>query len=230
MAGPLRSTALRALKPVVFIAALVPILKIGTDALRGGGLGADPIAEVLNRLGYWTLLILTASLACTPLCILLRIKWPLRVRRMLGLFAFSYGLLHFLFYLGVDQFFDMRAVFADIAKRKFILVGFSALVVLSILAATSTKRAVRKMGYAKWKRLHRLVYAGASLGVIHFLWRVKADRREPLTFAAIIAALLMVRVVAWALRRARGSGPLRRGAALRAPAAREGRSAPTRSA
>lgn len=221
MTAPLRSAALRALKPVVFSTALIPILKIGTDALWGGGLGADPIAEILNRLGFWTLTLLLASLACTPLHLVFKIKWPLRVRRMLGLFAFAYGVLHFAFYLGVDQFFDFPAVLADIAKRKFILVGFCALLTLSVLAATSTQRAVRRMGYARWKRLHRIVYAAAALGVIHFLWRVKADRREPLIFAGILVALLSIRLVDWAARRSARTGPGGR------PSGRRGSSAVT---
>ena len=218
------------LKPVVFSAALFPILKIGRNAFWGAGLGADPIAEVLNRLGFWTLTILTTSLACTPLSLIFRIKWPLRIRRMLGLFAFAYGAIHFAFYLGVDQFFDLPAVFADIAKRKFILIGFCALVTLSVLAATSTKRTVRKMGYAKWKRLHRLVYAAATLGAIHFLWRVKADRREPLIFVSIIAALLLIRLVHWASGRAVRNGPVNRATTQGGPGADGRRTAPTRPA
>jgi methionine sulfoxide reductase heme-binding subunit len=178
---------------------MVPLLKIGYDAILPPGLGADPIAEILNRLGFWTLTLLTASLACTPAKILFKIKWPLRIRRMLGLFAFAYAALHFSFYLGVDQFFDLHAVLADIVKRKFILVGFGAFLILSLLAFTSPKRAVRKMGFVRWKRLHRLVYAAAAMGVIHFVWRVKADLREPMIFIVIVSGLLLIRLANWAI-------------------------------
>ncbi len=205
-----RETALAILKPVTFAAALLPLFKIGYDALLGAGLGADPIAEVLNRLGFWALTMLTASLSCTPAKLLFRVTWPLRIRRMLGLFAFGYAALHFAFYLGVDQFFDFRAVFADIAKRKFIMVGFAAFLLLSLLAATSPRRAVKRLGFKKWKRIHRLVYAAAALGIIHFVWRVKADLREPLIFIVILAALMAIRVVSWLARRRSGGVPRQR--------------------
>jgi len=176
----------------VFVAALMPLLWTGADALRGT-LGANPIATVLNRLGYWTLVLLFASLACTPLRIVLRASWPMQYRRMLGLVAFSYGVLHFLFYVGVDQWFDARAILADVARRKFMTVGFAALCLLVPLATTSTKGQIRRLGARRWKRLHRLAYAAGVLGVIHFFWRVKADRREPLLFGAVLLVLFAAR-------------------------------------
>ncbi len=208
-----REIALTILKPATFAAALLPLLKIGYDALLGAGLGADPIAEVLNRLGFWTLTILTASLSCTPAKLIFRVTWPLRIRRMLGLFAFGYAALHFAFYLGVDQFFDFHAIFTDIAKRKFILVGFAAFLILTLLAVTSPRRAVKALGFKKWKRIHRLVYAAAALGVIHFIWRVKADLRQPLVFLLILATLMAVRVVFWLARLRSGRAPRQRTAA-----------------
>jgi methionine sulfoxide reductase heme-binding subunit len=191
----------RAAKRLVFVAALVPLAWTGVDALRGD-LGANPIATVLNRLGYWTLVLLLCSLACTPLRIVLRNSWPTQLRRMLGLFAFFYALAHFLFYIGVDQLFDWHTILADVAKRKFMTVGFAALCLLTPLALTSTKGQIRRLGAKRWKRLHRLVYAAGVLGVIHFVWRVKADRSVPLRFGAVLLVLFAVRIVD-ALRRRR---------------------------
>jgi sulfoxide reductase heme-binding subunit YedZ len=151
---------------------------------------------VLNRLGFWTLTLLMATLACTPLKVLTGWKFPLRLRRMLGLEAFTYAFLHFAVYLGVDQFFDFHEIGKDIVERKFITVGFTAFVLLIPLAVTSTNGMVRRLGFPRWKRLHRLVYVVATLGVIHFVWRVKSDLRQPLLFAAVLAFLLVVRVVA----------------------------------
>ncbi len=178
----------------VFAAGCLPASLIGIDALRGG-LGANPIAEILNRLGFWALTFLLASLAPTALKIALGWTEPVRYRRMAGLFAFFYAFLHFATYLGVDQFFDWGAIGADIVKRKFITIGFLAFLLLVPLAVTSTDRWVRKLGFARWKRLHRLSYVAALCGVVHFVWRVKADLRQPLIFAAILAVLLLLRFV-----------------------------------
>ena len=132
----------------------------------------------------------------------------MRLRRMLGPLAFLYACLHFLIYLAVDQFFDFGEIWKDILKRKFIIVGFVAFVLLIPLAVTSTNGMVKRLGFARWKRLHRLVYLAAACGVIHFVWRVKSDLRQPLLFAFVLAVLLIVRVVDQA-RRARPS-PSRR--------------------
>ena len=172
----------------------LPALLIGLDAWRGR-LGANPIAEILNRLGFWALTFLLLSLAPTGVKILLGWTEPLRYRRTIGLFAFFYAFLHFATYLGVDQFFDLHAIGADIVKRKFITIGFLAFLLLVPLAVTSTDRWVRRLGFVRWKQLHRLSYLAALCGVVHFIWRVKADLRQPLTFAAILALLLLVRVV-----------------------------------
>jgi sulfoxide reductase heme-binding subunit YedZ len=155
----------------------------------------------MNRLGFWTLTLLGASLLPTPLKALLGISWPMRLRRLLGLFAFSYAVLHLATYLALDQFFDLAEIWKDLAKRKFIAVGMAALLLLVPLAVTSTDGWVRRLGYARWKRIHRLVYLAAILGVIHFVWRVKADLREPAIFAAAIGALLLARTVPWLRRR-----------------------------
>jgi sulfoxide reductase heme-binding subunit YedZ len=134
---------------------------------------------------------------------------------MLGLEAFLYAFLHFATYLAVDQFFDFAEIWKDIIKRKFITVGFLAFVLLIPLAVTSTNAMVRRLGFPRWKRLHRLVYVIAPLGIIHFVWRVKSDLRQPLLYAAVLAFLLAVRAIA-VTRRRRADGaaraPSRRGA------------------
>lgn len=186
---------LRWLKPLVYGAALLPLGKVVLDG-AWGRLGANPIEAALNRLGFWALAILLGSLACTPLQIVLRRGWPVRIRRGLGLIAFLYAALHFSTYVGVDQFFDFSEIGKDIVKRKFITVGFAAFLLLVPLALTSTKKSIQRLGARRWKALHRLVYVAATLGVIHFVWRVKADLLEPLLFAAALALLLGIRLVA----------------------------------
>lgn len=185
---------IRALKATTFALACVPLAKIGVD-LFTGGLGANPIEAILDRLGFWTLTLLTLSLVPTPARTLLGLSFPIRVRRMLGLFAFAYGCLHVAFYVAVDQGLDLGLVVEDVTKRRFQAIGMLALLLLAPLAVTSTDRWVRRLGYARWKRLHRLVYAAAVLGAIHFIWRVKADLRRPAAFAIVLGALLLARAV-----------------------------------
>ena len=203
---------IRALKVATFVLCLAPLAKATWDAFSGG-LGANPIEAMLNRLGFWTLTFLTLSLAPTPLHDLLGLRWPVRLRRMLGVSAFSYATLHLSWYVGVDQFFDVGLLAADVAKRKFMTVGFAAWLVLVPLAVTSTDGWVRRLGYARWKRLHRLVYVAALLGVVHFVWRVKADLRRPSLFAIAIGVLLGARVVVALRARARTRARVRAGAA-----------------
>lgn len=148
-------------------------------------------------------MLLCASLVPTPVRILTGWGGAIRWRRMIGLFAFAYAALHFLTYALLDQTLDLPAIVEDIVKRPFIAVGFAAFVLLVPLALTSNNRAVRRLGFVRWQRWHRLVYVSAVLGVVHFIWRVKADLREPLLFAAALAVLLGIRVVDRALRRAR---------------------------
>jgi sulfoxide reductase heme-binding subunit YedZ len=205
--GRSRASKLRraGLKAAVAVLALVPLARL---ALRffTDDLGANPIAEVMNRLGFWTLTLLLATLACTPLKILLGWTWPLAIRRMLGLFCFAYACLHLVTYLVLDQFFDWGAIGEDIAKRKFITIGFLGFLLLLPLAVTSTNRMVKRLGFPRWKRLHRLVYLAGVAGVIHFVWRVKIDLLKPVIFASVLVLLLGIRVVDWARRRA-GDAP-----------------------
>lgn len=199
--APPRRKRLWWLPPLVAIVSLSPLVKIALDG-ASGRLGANPVEAGLNRLGFWTLTFLSLSLAPTPLHDLAGLKWPVRIRRTLGLVAFGYAALHFSWYLGVDKFFDLGDVARDVTKRKFITIGFAALLLLVPLAITSTDAAVRRMGFLRWKRLHRIVYVAAVLGVIHFLWRVKADHRVPTVFAVVVGGLLTARVASWAIRRA----------------------------
>jgi sulfoxide reductase heme-binding subunit YedZ len=189
------------LKPGVFAGALVPLAVLVWRGVTGR-LGADPVAEALNQLGLVALIFLVASLSCTPLKTIFGWTWPIRIRRELGLFAFFYALLHVSTYSGIDQSLNLRAIFADVVKRKFIFVGFAAFVLLVPLAWTSTQASVRRLGFARWKRLHRLAYVAGCLAAIHFIWRVKADLLEPLIYAGILAALLLMRAVSYARSRA----------------------------
>jgi methionine sulfoxide reductase heme-binding subunit len=185
---------------LVVVACSLPLAVIGTDAVRGR-LGANPIAEILNRLGFWTLSFLLLALLPTPLRIVFGWTWSLRYRRMIGLFGFFYAVLHFGVYVGLDQFFDFPAILEDVVKRKFITIGMLGLVLLIPLALTSTNRAVRRLGFVRWKRLHRLAYVAAGCGVVHFGWRVKADYTQPALFAGALALLLSIRAVGWLLAR-----------------------------
>lgn len=179
--------------PAVVTGSCVPIAAIVVGLYRGT-LGANPVAEALNELGLLSLVFLVASLACTPLKTLTGWTWPIRVRKTLGLFGFFYASLHLLTYAGVDQFLDFKAITLDIARRPFILVGFLAYLLLVPLAVTSTARMLKRLGFARWKALHRLAYVVAVLGVVHFFLRVKKDVTEPAVYAAILGVLFAVRI------------------------------------
>jgi len=183
------------LKPGVLVGALVPVAAIALGAWRGE-LGADPIAQALNQLGLVALVFLVAALACTPLKALFGWTWPIRLRRMLGVLAFTYAALHVTTYVALDQTFAWAAIFADVVKRKFIFLGFAAFVTLIPLAVTSTNASVKRLGFVRWKQLHRLAYLAPALAVLHFVWRVKKDVSEPAVYGAVLAALLLTRVAA----------------------------------
>ena len=186
----------RLIKPFVFIAALGPLAYLLLGAWRGS-LGANPIETITRSTGLWTLRLMLITLAVTPARWLTGWNDIIRVRRMLGLFAFFYGSLHLLTYVWLDQFFDWAAIVKDVAKRPFITAGFSAYVLLVPLAITSTAGMIRRLGGRAWRRLHRLAYVAAALGVVHYWWLVKADIRPPRNYAILLALLLMVRVVAF---------------------------------
>jgi sulfoxide reductase heme-binding subunit YedZ len=187
-------------KIVVFGSCSLPLAIL---ALRAAGLGAslgpNPVETVMDVLGGWGLRLLLITLAVTPLRVLLGAPLLAGLRRMLGLFAFSYIALHFLVWITLDRWLDARAVLEDIAKRPFITVGLTALLLLIPLAVTSTAGWMRHLG-RRWQRLHRLIYPAAILGCVHYWWQVKADLREPLLYATILLLLL-----GWRLHRARAS-------------------------
>jgi sulfoxide reductase heme-binding subunit YedZ len=190
----------RRFKPWVFLACLLPLARLGWKGYLGL-LGANPIEVITHSTGDWTLIFLLITLAITPLRKLTGQLWLIRYRRMLGLLAFFYVSLHFITYIWLDKSFDVHEMLADIAKRKFITVGFTGFLLLIPLALTSTKNSIRRLGGKRWQLLHRLVYLSAVCGVIHYLWLVKADIRKPLQYGMILTVLLGYRLVNWALPR-----------------------------
>jgi len=180
------------LKLAVWAAALLPLALLVFDGFTDG-LGADPIESATHRTGWWGLVLLMATLAVTPVRRLTGWNRIAGVRRLLGLWAFAYIVLHFCVYL-VDQDLALTYIREDILERPYITAGFAAFVLMIPLAVTSTAGMIRRLGGRRWQRLHRLVYVSAVLGVLHFVWLVKADLREPLIFAAVLAVLLALRL------------------------------------
>lgn len=189
----LNNKTLAWLKRGVFLLALVPL---GNLAVAGfsDGLGANPIEKITRSTGYWTLTLLMITLAITPLRRLTGWQWPVRLRRMLGLFAFFYACLHFSMYLVVDQFFDWEGIAKDIIKRPYITVGFPSFVLMLPLAITSSDGMIRRLGGKRWRQLHRLAYVCAIGGVVHYWWLVKKDLTNPITFAVLLSVLLGLRL------------------------------------
>ncbi|XXT66064.1 protein-methionine-sulfoxide reductase heme-binding subunit MsrQ [Sorangium sp. So ce693] len=188
------------LPPAVVAGGLIPLTVLGVRA-GSGSLGPDPVAEALNQLGLLALVLLVASLAATPVKLVSGWTFPLRIRKALGLLAFFYACAHFLTYAIVDQGLEVRAIVEDITERPFILAGFVALLALVPLAVTSTARMLKRLGAARWKRLHRLAYVAAVLGIAHFFLRVKKDTTEPMIYGALLALLFAVRIASAVLRR-----------------------------
>jgi sulfoxide reductase heme-binding subunit YedZ len=182
------------LKPTVFVLALGPAAWL-TWAAVTDRLGANPIDAMTDETGTWTLRLVVATLAVTPLRRLTGWGDLASIRRLLGLFAFFYGTLHALTYVWLDQFFDLPAILADIGTRPFITAGFTAFVAMVPLAITSTAGMVKRLGGRAWRRLHRLAYVAAVAAVVHYWWLVKADIRRPLAYALLVAGLLGLR--AW---------------------------------
>ncbi len=181
-------------KPVVFLLCLLPTFLVLTDAFEiTGGLGANPIEEILDRFGNWALRLVMVTLAITPMRRITGWNWLLRFRRMLGLFVFFYVLMHFLTWLILDQGVLLSAILEDLTERPFITIGFLALLLLTALAATSTNGMRRRLG-RRWQSLHNAVYIIAILGVWHYWWQVKQDITEPLIYAVILAVLLGARL------------------------------------
>ena len=188
----------RSPKVALFLACCAPAALLLWKGWRQD-LGANPIEYITHATGNWTLRFLLLTLSITPLRRLLNLPDLIRFRRMLGLFAFFYGCLHFLTYIWLDKFFDLHEMIADVAKRRFITAGLTGFLLMIPLAVTSTKGWIRRMGGKRWQKLHRLIYASAVAGVIHYYWLVKSDVRLPLFYAACLAILLAARV-AWKRR------------------------------
>lgn len=192
-------SALSRLKPVAFLLCLTPAAMLawnfwGVTHDRPEALGANPIREAEIFTGLWTLRFLAITLAVTPVRELLRLGALAKYRRMLGLFTFFYACVHLSMWVGVDWFFDWKAMAGEIVKHKYILIGMTTFVLLLPLALTSTNAAVRRLGGARWARLHRLVYVCAITGTVHYLWAVKKDTLFPLIYLLTFAALLGFRL------------------------------------
>jgi len=201
----------RVVKPVVFLLSLIPAALLAHD-IGWGGLGANPVEEITHRTGFWGLTFLMITLSVTPLQRVSGIAALSTMRRPLGLFAFFYVVLHFTMY-AVDQTYlsglglSPSAIVEDVAKRPYITVGFTALLMLIPLALTSTKGWIKRLGSKRWRLLHQLVYVAAALGVFHFLWLVKADTRQPVIFGIVLVVLLALRLLVKRVRSRRKLAP-----------------------
>jgi sulfoxide reductase heme-binding subunit YedZ len=200
------AAATRRAKPVVFLLCLGPLLYLLFLAATGR-LGVNPIETVTLFTGRWTLRFLLVTLAVTPARRLLKWNDVIQFRRMLGLFAYFYAVLHLATYVVLDQFFDWETIVDDVTKRRFIMAGMGAFLLLTPLALTSTRAWIRRLG-RNWARLHWLIYPAAMLGIVHFVWKVKSDYSSPTRYAVVLGLLLAFRV-AWLLR-ARTQHGLRR--------------------
>jgi sulfoxide reductase heme-binding subunit YedZ len=184
----------RVLKPVVFVLGLCPFLWLVYNAFWGD-LGVNPVETITNETGIWTLRLLAVTIAITPFRWLTKWNPIINFRRMIGLFAFFYGTTHFMIYFILDRSLMFDGLWEDIVKRPYITVGFTAFVLMIPLALTSTRGWIRRLGGHRWNLLHKLVYVSASLGVLHYWWKVKLDVTNPMIYAAIVAVLLGWRVV-----------------------------------
>jgi len=192
------------LKIFIFVLCLAPLFMLLWKGLHEA-LGANPIEVITHSTGKWTLIFLLITLSITPLRKITAQPWLIRFRRMLGLYAFFYGCLHLMTWVWLDKFFDLHEMWADILKRRFITVGMAALILMLPLAITSTKGWIGRLGGKRWSALHKLIYVSASLGVIHFLWLVKADKREPERYGIVLGFLLLWRAGAWLVAKFRNN-------------------------
>jgi sulfoxide reductase heme-binding subunit YedZ len=195
-----RHINMRWLKPPIFLVCLAPLAHLVWMGFHDE-LGANPVEYITHSTGTWTLTGLCVALAMTPLRRILKQNWLIRLRRMFGLFAFFYVSLHFTTWVWLYSGFDIHAMIADVYKRPFITAGFTAFVLLTPLAATSTSGMIRRLGGRRWQMLHRLIYISAIAGVIHYYWLVKSDETVPLRFAVVVAVLLGYRAIHYGLQR-----------------------------
>lgn len=186
------------IKSSVFLACLMPIIFLTWNGLTGN-LSANPISDITNETGVWTIRFIVATLAITPLRKITGVHILVSFRRMIGLFAFLYGSLHFTTYLWLDQFFDWGSILNDIPKRPFILIGLASFVLMIPLAVTSTKKMIRRLGGKRWDILHRLIYITAVGACIHYIWLVKVLTYRQIIYATLVGALLLFRLL-WKLR------------------------------
>lgn len=194
--------AARWIRPAAWVGGLIPLILLVAGAFTGG-LGADPIEYVTLRTGFATLLMLMCTLAVTPVRRLTGWNWLTPARRTLGLCAFLYVCLHLATYL-VDQGFVWTYILEDVAERPYVTAGFTAFLLLLPLALTSTRGSIRRLG-KRWQKLHKVVYLATGLGVLHFIWLVKSDLRDPLIFAAVFVLLMVLRIPALAGRKPGGA-------------------------
>lgn len=195
----MQGARLTAFRIAVFIACLLPLAWLAFG-LWQGSLGANPIEHIIRSLGDWALRLLLVTLAITPLRRLTGWHWLLKLRRMLGLHAFFYAMLHISAYVWVDQFFDWIAIAKDIIKRPFITMGMLTFTLMLPLALTSSQAMLRRLGGPRWQALHRVVYAVAICAILHYWWMVKLDLTQPAIHAAVLAGLLGIRLF-WSLRK-----------------------------
>ena len=194
--------AIKWIKIPVFLLCLVPLANLVWKGFHRD-LTANPLEYIRNSTGFWTLVFLCVTLAVTPLRRLLHRNELIRFRRMLGLFAFFYSVLHFVTYIWFEQSFDLALMLDDVAQRPFITAGFIAFVLMIPLALTSTSGMVRRLGGKRWQWLHRLVYLAAIAGVVHYFWKVKSDTTIPMRFAVVVAILLGYRAIAAAMKQSK---------------------------
>jgi methionine sulfoxide reductase heme-binding subunit len=188
------------IKALLWMACLAPAFYL-LYLFRTDSLGTNPIETITHETGDWTLRLLLVTLSVSPLRKITGWAPLIKVRRLIGLFAFFYGVLHLFTYLWLDQFFDWPEIVKDVGKRPFIFAGMAAFLMMVPLAATSTAWAIRKMGGKNWQRLHRLIYLSAIAGVVHYWWLVKSDISEPLQYAIWLGGVLALRLVLWGRER-----------------------------
>ena len=188
-------------KTALFLLALAPFARLLVGAFTNE-LGTNPIELITRSTGTWTLVFLCITLAVTPARKFSGWHWLAQTRRMFGLFAFFYAACHFTTFIWFDHFFDFEEIWNDVLKRPFVTIGFSAFVLLVPLAVTSTNGMVKRLGAARWQALHRSVYLIAVLGVVHYWWLVKRDLTQPIIYAAVVAVLLVARLVIQRSRKA----------------------------
>lgn len=189
----LQPRTLRTVKATVFALALLPLARLVVLGFMDN-LGANPVEFVIRSNGTWALTFLMITLSITPLRKITGMNWLLALRRMLGLYAFFYAVLHFFSYVWLDQWFDWTSIVKDVVKHRYVLVGFAGFLCLIPLAATSTNAMMRRLG-RNWQKLHRLVYVIGMLGVVHYWWLVKKDLTQPLIYGAVLTLLLAYRLI-----------------------------------